>query len=75
MGDDQRQYLSIFNATGSPCHELTSWDNSTPSSILLGRKESQCEGETKRKKEYTPFLSESKCALSMRGLAQLADEK
>jgi hypothetical protein len=27
------------------------------------------------KKEYTPFLPESKCALSMRGLAQLVDEK
>ncbi len=27
------------------------------------------------KKEYTPFLPECKCALSMRGLAQLVDEK
>jgi hypothetical protein len=42
---------------------------------LLGRKESQCEGETRKKKEYTPFLPESNCALSMRGLAQLVDEK
>ncbi len=28
-----RPYLNIFNATGSPCHELTSRDNSTPPSI------------------------------------------
>ncbi len=27
------------------------------------------------KKEYTPFLPESQCALSIRGLAQLVDEK
>jgi hypothetical protein len=27
------------------------------------------------KKEYTPFLPESNCALSMWGLAQLVDEK
>ncbi len=30
---DLRPYLNIFNATGSPCHELTSRDNSTPPSI------------------------------------------
>ena len=28
-----------------------------------------------RKKEYTPFLAESKYELSIRGLAQLVDEK
>jgi hypothetical protein len=55
---------------------LTSLDNSTPPSNYLGTKESPCEGETRRKKgvPYIPFLSESECALSMRGLAQL-DEK
>ncbi len=39
----QRPYLINFDATGSPCHELTSWDNSSSMSILLGRKESHCE--------------------------------
>jgi hypothetical protein len=88
-----RPYLNNFDATGSPCHELTSWDNSSSMSIWLGRKESQCEdilpvsstdgaassptislaqGE---KKESTPFLPESKYELSIRGLAQLVDEK
>ncbi len=32
------------------------------------------QGENKEYR-YTPFLPESKCALSMRGLAQLVDEK
>ncbi len=40
----QRPYLDIFMAPGSPCHELTSSDNSTSMRIWLGRKESQCEG-------------------------------
>ena len=40
---DQRPYLINFDATGSPCHELTSWDNSSSMSIWLGRKESHCE--------------------------------
>ena len=39
-----RPYLDIFKAPGSPCHELTSSDNSTSMRIWLGRKESQCEG-------------------------------
>jgi hypothetical protein len=39
----QRPYLINFDATGSPCHELTSWDNSSSMSIWLGRKESHCE--------------------------------
>ncbi len=38
-----RPYLDIFKPTGSPCHELTSCDNSTLMRIWLGRKESQCE--------------------------------
>ena len=29
----QRPYLINFDATGSPCHELTSWDNSNSMSI------------------------------------------
>ncbi len=29
----QRPYLINFDATGSPCHELTSWDNSSSMSI------------------------------------------
>jgi hypothetical protein len=29
----QRPYLNNFDATGSPCHELTSWDNSSSMSI------------------------------------------
>ncbi len=29
----QRPYLITFDATGSPCHELTSWDNSSSMSI------------------------------------------
>ena len=41
---NQRPYLDIFKAPGSPCHELTSSDNSTSMRIWLGRKESQCEG-------------------------------
>ncbi len=28
-----RPYLINFDATGSPCHELTSWDNSSSMSI------------------------------------------
>ncbi len=40
----QRPYLDIFKAPGSPCHELTSSDNSTSMRICLGRKESECEG-------------------------------
>ncbi len=40
---DLRPYLINFDATGSPCHELTSWDNSSSMSIWLGRKESYCE--------------------------------
>ncbi len=40
---NQRPYLINFDATGSPCHELTSWDNSSSMSIWLGRKESHCE--------------------------------
>ncbi len=28
-----RPYLVNFDATGSPCHELTSWDNSSSMSI------------------------------------------
>jgi hypothetical protein len=47
----QRPYLGIFNATGVPCHELTSQDKSTPTR-QKGKKERQCEGETRRKKEY-----------------------
>ncbi len=39
-----RPYLDIFKAPGSPCHELTSSDNSTSMRIWLDRKESQCEG-------------------------------
>ncbi len=38
-----RPYLDIFKPTGSPCHELTSCDNSTSMRIRPGRKESQCE--------------------------------
>ncbi len=30
---NQRPYLINFDATGSPCHELTSWDNSRSMSI------------------------------------------
>ncbi len=37
----------------------------------MAEKKNKCEGETRRKKKCTPFLPESKCALSMRGLAQL----
>ncbi len=33
----------LFWCTVSPCHELTSWDNSSSMSIWLGRKESHCE--------------------------------
>ncbi len=40
---DPRPYLINFDATGSPCHELTTWDNSSSMSIWLGRKESHCE--------------------------------
>jgi hypothetical protein len=29
----QRPYLINFDATGSPCHEVTSWDNSSSMSI------------------------------------------
>jgi hypothetical protein len=32
-----RPYLINFDATGSPCHELTSWDNSSSIGIELGR--------------------------------------
>jgi hypothetical protein len=38
-----RPYLINFDATGIPCHELTSWDNSSSIGIGLGRKESHCE--------------------------------
>jgi hypothetical protein len=38
-------------------------------------KKASVKGKQGEKKEYTPFLPESKCALSMRGLAQLVDEK
>ncbi len=38
-----RPYLNFFKATGSPCQELSSWDNSTSISIRLGIKESQYE--------------------------------
>ncbi len=31
--NDQRPYLKNFDATGSPCHELTSSDNSSSMSI------------------------------------------
>jgi hypothetical protein len=31
--DAQRPYLDIFKAPGSPCHELTSSDNSTSMGI------------------------------------------
>jgi hypothetical protein len=41
--DIQRPYLINFDATGRPCHELTSWDNSSSMSVWLGRKESHCE--------------------------------
>jgi len=40
---NKRPYLINFDATGSPCHELTSWDNSSSMSFWLGRKESHCE--------------------------------
>ncbi len=53
---------------------LTSRVNSTPPCIKLGRKEASVKEKHGEKKEYTPFLPESKCALSMRGLAQLVDE-
>ncbi len=39
----QRPYLNNFDATVSPCQELTSWDNSSSKSIWLSRKESHCE--------------------------------
>jgi hypothetical protein len=32
-GKLQRPYLNNFDATGSPCHELTSWNNSSSMSI------------------------------------------
>ncbi len=41
--DILRPYLINFGATGSPCRELTSWDNSSSMSIWLGRKESHFE--------------------------------
>jgi hypothetical protein len=47
---DLRPYLNISNATGSPCHELTSRDDSTPPSI---------EGETRRKKRSILLSSQN----------------
>ncbi len=51
--------LKVSNQTPSPPH--TCWD-------LTRTKQGE-------KKEYTPFLPESKCELSLGELAQFVDEK
>ncbi len=53
--------FDILNVSNPPHPPNTCWD-------LTRTKQGE-------KKEYTPFLPESKYELSIRGLAQLVDEK